>query len=812
VPPSGHPRDTLRSVRRLRPIDLALITTFGPLWVLCITLHAVQATQGRIAWMPLQAASGPAGYPVARGLIAGTETERLSFLQGDTILRLGTRDMAGVGGASFTAAAWSQVDEELGLRVGWQRGGQASGVDYLRLKPVPFPLRTLPLIAIAGILALLGLLRGRGHALVRAWSLAGFAHSLQWATFFGPVEWQSTVSLWVSLTAAALVWPLTLRALIRTPETSLPRSAAGQHWPWLFLGFATPALTSWLLGWPFPSEAGLAAIFALNLASVAAALVVITRNYIASNAAGRRKLKWVVYGLYVGLVPVFVGAGIASTDSGMTWAHEIGAAFTVLIPICIYAAIVRDDFLDIDRLITETAAYSLATLGLLGVLVQALPAAAGLVSSWTGIEVDASQALVFAGIAAIAVPVRGWLSPYIQATFFRRRTAVEQGLQKLREDLARTTEPGKLFEQLGEALVRLLQPEGCVIYARNGDSFTPVFAQGAVAPPAFEGNGPLVGLLEDHAEPVDAVRWRRWIQRGLLRDQPAEAIGALDPALILPIQVEEQLAAFVTLGPQHSGDIYTPSEVAWLTAATERAAGQLQHATDTNLLERSRELQSKLARYVPGAIATQLTDGEELEPRTREVSVLFVDIRGYTGFSESREAADIFSAVSQYTQTVSGIVLSHGGAVVEFHGDGVMVVFGAPKEIPSKERAAVAAAREIVEAVPRLQVDGATLEVGVGIATGEAFVGNIESVDRVIWGALGNTTNLAARLQAMSRELGASIVLDGLTRARSQAVSHGFEDRGELPIRGRSDAEQIYALPLRLAGTRPIPIPSGVAD
>ena len=102
--------------------------------------------------------------------------------------------------------------------------------------------------------------------------------------------------------------------------------------------------------------------------------------------------------------------------------------------------------------------------------------------------------------------------------------------------------------------------------------------------------------------------------------------------------------------------------------------------------------------------------------------------------------------------------------------------------------------------------------MGVGIATGEAFVGNIESVDRVIWGALGNTTNLAARLQAMSRELGASIVLDGLTRARSQAESRGFEDRGELPIRGRSDPEQIYALPLAQEGTRPIPIPPGASD
>ena len=172
--------------------------------------------------MPLQAASGPAGYPVVRGVIAGTETGRLSFQPGDTLLRLGNRDLAGVGATRFTAVAWSEVDEDFRLLVNWQRGAEASGVEYVRLKPVGFPLRTLPLIAIAGMLSLLGLLRGRGHALVRAWSLAGFAHSLQWATFFGPVEWQSNLSLWVSLGAATLVWPLTLRALIRYPGDRAP--------------------------------------------------------------------------------------------------------------------------------------------------------------------------------------------------------------------------------------------------------------------------------------------------------------------------------------------------------------------------------------------------------------------------------------------------------------------------------------------------------------------------------------------------------------------------------------------------------------
>ena len=213
-------------------------------------------------------------------------------------------------------------------------------------------------------------------------------------------------------------------------------------------------------------------------------------------------------------------------------------------------------------------------------------------------------------------------------------------------------------------------------------------------------------------------------------------------------------------------------------------------------------MQASLRRYVPGAVAEQLSAGAELSSGEREVSVLFVDIRGYTSFSESRRAEEIFSTVNRYTETVSQIVQRYGGSVVEFNGDGMMAVFGAPREIAHKERAAVEAGREIVEAVGALPVEDAshgptTLSVGVGIATGEAFVGNIQAVDRMIWSAIGNTTNLAARLQSLTRELDASLVIDSGTWEHAQPAAQDFERRSGVPIRGRREAQDLYTLPLR---------------
>ena len=239
-------------------------------------------------------------------------------------------------------------------------------------------------------------------------------------------------------------------------------------------------------------------------------------------------------------------------------------------------------------------------------------------------------------------------------------------------------------------------------------------------------------------------------------------------------------------------------------------------------LVQARAMQEALRRYVPGAVAQRIVSGQAVEASEREVTVLFVDIRGYTGFSEPREAEEIFGTVNRYTETVSQLVQARGGVVVEFHGDGMLAVFGAPDELPMKERAAVQAAREIVAAIAALPVREAasdlgppasgtdsnpdpkpevrgpepTLSVGVGIATGPAFVGNIQSADRFIWTVIGNTVNLAARLQSLTRDLDAAVAIDDTTFRRAARGCADFVRHSDFLIRGRTQPETVHALPL----------------
>ena len=125
-----------------------------------------------------------------------------------------------------------------------------------------------------------------------------------------------------------------------------------------------------------------------------------------------------------------------------------------------------------------------------------------------------------------------------------------------------------------------------------------------------------------------------------------------------------------------------------------------------------------------------------------------------------------------------------------------MAVFGAPRELAAKERAAVLAGREIVAAVRSVGgTDADRVSAGVGVATGTAFVGNIQSADRVIWAVLGDTTNLAARLEALTRDLDVAMVINAATHRGAGDQARDFELRADIPIRGRAQREDLYVLP-----------------
>lgn len=215
----------------------------------------------------------------------------------------------------------------------------------------------------------------------------------------------------------------------------------------------------------------------------------------------------------------------------------------------------------------------------------------------------------------------------------------------------------------------------------------------------------------------------------------------------------------------------------WLVLAFGGGAGIAQRAAEER---RARALaRATLGRFVPPAVVDELLrDGSDgrLPPHAETATVMFCDLRGYTaltaGLSRPEALVDVLDA---YLGTVSRVVYANGGTVVSFQGDGVMTAFGVPTDDGRSAQHAVDAARELLdEALPALRTElGRTLgegpagaiALGIGIATGPVFAGTVGPATRREYAVVGPTTNLAARLQARTKEEAGPVLIDDATAA-----------------------------------------------
>jgi class 3 adenylate cyclase len=183
----------------------------------------------------------------------------------------------------------------------------------------------------------------------------------------------------------------------------------------------------------------------------------------------------------------------------------------------------------------------------------------------------------------------------------------------------------------------------------------------------------------------------------------------------------------------------------------------------------------------------------------REVSVLFADLRGYSRYAERHRPAEIFSLLEAYADCASKIVRRHGGRVLSFHGDGLLAVF----DQPDKELSALAAARALILSLDELgevpcRPAPEDLPIGIGIATGMAFLGCIGRGLGATWSAAGDVTNVAARLQELSRTYRSPILMD---RSTFERVATPCATHLDVDIRGREAHIDIFT---PLSAPRPV--------
>jgi adenylate cyclase len=182
----------------------------------------------------------------------------------------------------------------------------------------------------------------------------------------------------------------------------------------------------------------------------------------------------------------------------------------------------------------------------------------------------------------------------------------------------------------------------------------------------------------------------------------------------------------------------------------------------------------------------------------RRVTLLFSDIRGFSTLVEDKQPEDVVALLNEYFAKMVEVIFRNGGTLDKFIGDGIMVIFGAPVEDPRQEEHAVNTAIEMQAELRQLckkwEGEGKTpFRIGVGIHTGLAIVGNIGSAERLDYTAVGDTVNLAARLESATRALGVDILISEGTYHAVRGM-YKVRDMGEIAVKGRQELTQTFSV------------------
>jgi adenylate cyclase len=212
----------------------------------------------------------------------------------------------------------------------------------------------------------------------------------------------------------------------------------------------------------------------------------------------------------------------------------------------------------------------------------------------------------------------------------------------------------------------------------------------------------------------------------------------------------------------------------------------------------------RFSQFVPGQVVEEVTGktGDvRLSGVTLDGTVMFADLRDFTRFSERLDPESLVEVLNRYLSEMSDAVIDHGGTVIDYMGDGIMAVFGAPTPQADHADRALAAAQEMLrERLPRFNEWlrsrrlGEGFRMGIGLNSGAVLSGAIGSERRLGYSAIGDTTNTASRIEALTRETPHQLFVAESTYQKLTRTSSELVFVGEVQVRGRETRVKVWSL------------------
>ena len=260
--------------------------------------------------------------------------------------------------------------------------------------------------------------------------------------------------------------------------------------------------------------------------------------------------------------------------------------------------------------------------------------------------------------------------------------------------------------------------------------------------------------------------------------------AALAAATALAVAGQWMLVGRLVLLP-----LLVPLAAAWTFYAAAALAEYLRERRTR------REAMAQFSRFTNPHVARQLVERGGIETGRRDITLLFSDIRGFTTLSETRKPEEVIALLNRYFSLQVDVVFRHGGSLDKFIGDCIMAIWGAPLDDPDHARRAVACALDMADTLQafkrELGAEHTDFDVGIGLHSGPAVVGLMGSEKRLEYTAIGDTVNLASRIEGLTKDAKRRILVSRDTVERC-AGAFDFVSCGTFAVKGRAQPVELF--------------------
>ena len=211
-----------------------------------------------------------------------------------------------------------------------------------------------------------------------------------------------------------------------------------------------------------------------------------------------------------------------------------------------------------------------------------------------------------------------------------------------------------------------------------------------------------------------------------------------------------------------------------------------------------RQLTGLFGQYVPPELVDEMAKNPEhisMEGDSREMTVLFSDVRGFTTISEGLDPKELTQLMNEYLTPMTFVIQKHRGTIDKYMGDAIMAFWGAPIRDPDNARHALAAAMDMIAELKNVQTafeakGWPPIKIGVGLNTGLMTVGNMGSSFRMAYTVMGDAVNLGSRLESITKQYGVSIIVSEFTKA--QVPDYLYRELDKIRVKGKDEPVAIF--------------------